>query len=38
VTRWVLIVALLAGALLGTSLALVSIFDPGLLPVLGFQS
>ena len=32
-TRWILIVALLVGALLGTGLALVSIFEPGLLPV-----
>jgi len=38
VTRWILIVALLAGALLGTSLALVSIFDPGVLPVFDFNT
>ena len=37
-TRWILIVALLVGALLGTGLALVSIFDPGLLPVFDFQT
>lgn len=37
-TRWILIVALLMGALLGTGLALVSIFEPGLLPVLDFQT
>ena len=37
-TRWILIVALLAGALLGTSLALVSIFDPGVLPVFDFNT
>jgi hypothetical protein len=38
VTRWVLIVALLVGALLGTGLALISIFDPGTLPVFDLQS
>jgi hypothetical protein len=38
VTRWILIVALLVGALLGTGLALVSIFEPGILPVLDFQA
>jgi hypothetical protein len=38
VTRWVLIVALLLGALLGTGLALISIFEPGLLPVIDLQS
>jgi hypothetical protein len=38
VTRWILIVALLVGALLGTGLALVSIFEPGLLPVFDLQS
>lgn len=37
-TRWILIVALLVGALLGTGLALVSIFEPGLLPVFDLQS
>lgn len=37
-TRWVLIVALLLGALLGTGLALISIFEPGLLPVIDLQS
>ena len=37
-TRWILIVALLAGALLGTGLALVSILEPGLLPVLDFRT
>ena len=31
----VLLIALLAGALVGVSLALVSIFDPGVLPSIG---
>lgn len=37
-TRWILIVALLVGALLGTGLALLSIFEPGVLPVLDLQT
>jgi hypothetical protein len=31
---WVLLIALLVGAVIGVSLALVSIFQPGLLPSL----
>jgi hypothetical protein len=32
---WVVLIALLVGALAGVSLALVSIFEPGVLPSIG---
>jgi hypothetical protein len=32
---WVLLIALLVGAVVGASLALLSLFEPGLLPTLG---
>jgi hypothetical protein len=32
---WILLIALLLGAVLGVALALVSIFEPGLLPPIG---
>jgi hypothetical protein len=34
---WVLMIALLAGAVAGVALALISIFMPGVLPVLGVR-
>ncbi len=37
-SRMMLVVALLLGALLGVGLALVSIFEPGLLPMVDIGS
>ncbi len=37
-TRWLLVIALLVGALLGAGLALLSIVEPGLLPVVDLSS
>ncbi len=37
-TRWLLVIALLVGALLGAGLALLSIVEPGLLPVVDLGS
>ena len=32
---WVLLISLLLGAIIGVSVALISILEPGLLPVIG---